>query len=101
MLWELCSVDSPPPASPDAPDSRRAPDTPRPRLVCVLDASLSMRESYGPDERLSKIDRVKIFAQLLVKTMSSDDWLGLVTYGADARVVLPLTKLTDAVKVRT
>ena len=101
VLWELCSVDSPPPASsPDTPDSRRATDTPRPRLVCVLDASLSMRESYGPDERLSKIDRVKIFAQLLVKTMSSDDWLGLVTYGTDARVVLPLQKLTDEVKVR-
>lgn len=99
VLWELCSVDCPSPASsPDNPGSRRQTDRPRPRLVCALDASLSMRESYGPDERLSKIDRVKIFAQLLVKTMSSDDWLGVVTFGTDARVVLPLQKLTEEVK---
>ena len=102
MLLELCAVDAPTPVpGPDDPVSRRQTDRPRSRLVCVVDASLSMRESYGPDERLSKIDRVKIFAQLLVKTMSSDDWLGIVTFGTDARVVLPLQKLTEEVKVRT
>ena len=97
VLWELCPVESSAPVSPI--DDRRQTDSVRPRLVCVLDASLSMRESYGPDERLSKIDRVKIFVQLLVKTMSNDDWLGIVTFGADARVVLPLQRLTEEVKV--
>ena len=100
VLWELCPVESSVPASP-IDDPRRQTDAVRSRLVCVLDASLSMRESYGPDERLSKIDRVKIFVQLLVKTMSSDDWLGIVTFGTDARVVLPLQRLTEEVKVNS
>jgi len=48
---------------------------------------------------LSKLDRVKMFVELLVKTIRNDDMLGIVTFGTTARVVLPLRRMSDDDKV--
>ena len=48
---------------------------------------------------LSKLDRVKLFVELLIKTIGSDDMLSIVTFATSARVVQPLRRMTDDAKV--
>ena len=43
--------------------------------------------------------QVKLFAQLLASTMDEEDYLGIVTFGTKANVVLPLMKMTPEAKV--
>ena len=63
----------------------------------LLQASSSLSsESPAP---LSKLDRVKLFVELLIKTIRSDDMLSVVTFGTTARVVLPLRRMSDDAKV--
>ncbi len=59
-----------------------------------------MSEPYGPDETLSKLERMKLFAQLLVRALSEEDFLGIVTFGTHADVVFPLTRMSEHEKVR-
>jgi hypothetical protein len=47
---------------------------------------------------LSKLDRVKMFAELLVKSVSNDDHLSVVTFGTVSRVVVPLRRMTEESK---
>lgn len=52
-------------------------------------------------KKLSKLDRVKTFAELLVKTIGHDDQLAIVTFGTTSRVVCPMKRMTDDAKVLT
>eukprot|EP01083_Nonionella_stella_P225412 801409_1 len=55
-------------------------------LVCVIDESGSM--SSG-----NKINLVKETVEFLIQNLTSKDRLGLVGYGSDSRIILPLTKM--------
>ncbi len=59
-----------------------------------------MAEPYGPDESVSKLEKIKIFAQLLINSMPEDDYLGIVTFGTKSNSIFPLTKMSDDNKVR-
>jgi len=69
------------------------------RIVVVLDVSHSMSESYGSDSKLSKLERIKLFAKLLVKTIGHEDHLSMVTFGTTAEVVFPLRRMSTEAKV--
>ena len=80
------------------------------RVVCVVDVSHSMAEPYGAakvvgaaddDETagVSKLEQVKLFMQLLIKSMSQEEFLSIVTFGTNAKVVVPLKKMTQEAKV--
>ena len=69
------------------------------RLVCVIDVSHSMAEPYGTDLTLSKLDKVKLFAKLLVNTIGHEDHLAIVIFGTTAEVIAPLKKMSTDVKV--
>lgn len=69
------------------------------RVVVVLDVSHSMAEPYGSDSKLSKLERIKLFAKLLVKTIGHEDHLSLVIFGTTAEVVFPLKKMSADAKV--
>ena len=58
-----------------------------------------MSEPYGPDDTISKLEKIKLFAQLLVRSLHDGDFLGIVTFGTNSQVVYPLTKLTEEEKV--
>jgi len=49
--------------------------------------------------QLSKLDRVKLFAELLIKTVGHDDQLAIVTFGTTAHVVSSMKRMTDEAKV--
>jgi len=66
-------------------------------LLCFIQASTS--QSSDTASPLSKLDRVKLFVELLVKTIRNEDMLAIVTFGTTARVVQPLRRMTDDVKV--
>jgi len=67
-------------------------------LICFsVQASTSI--SSDTPSALSKLDRVKMFVELLIKTIRSDDMLAIVTFGTTARVVQPLRRMTDDAKV--
>lgn len=69
------------------------------RIVCVIDVSHSMSEPYGPDKKLSKLERIKLFAKLLINTIGHEDHLSIVTFGTTAQVIVPLMKMSiDAKK---
>ena len=70
------------------------------RLAVVIDISHSMEEVYGPDDQMSKLEKVKLFAQLLASTMDEDDYLAIITFGTKANIALPLMKMTPEAKVR-
>ena len=69
------------------------------RLTVVIDISHSMSEPYGADDQMSKLDKVKLFAQLLAATMDEEDYMGIVTFGTVAQIVMPLTKMDPEAKV--
>ena len=54
-----------------------------------------MSESYGPDDTISKLDKIKMFAQLLVRSMNEEDFLSIITFGTNSDVVFPLSRMTD------
>ena len=58
-----------------------------------------MSESYGSDETISKLDKIKMFAQLLVRSLSEEDFLSIVTFGTNSHVVFPLTRMSEDEKV--
>ncbi|XP_066276361.1 uncharacterized protein [Branchiostoma lanceolatum] len=60
------------------------------RFVAVIDESGSM-ESTINDESL--IDKMKVFAELLVKSFQEDDLLGIVGFDSEIRIILPITKM--------
>ena len=64
-----------------------------------MDASHSMAEPYGPDDNISKLDKIKLFTQLLVRSMNDDDSLGIVIFGTQAKVALPLSTMSQENKV--
>ncbi|KAK2169337.1 hypothetical protein LSH36_11g12001 [Paralvinella palmiformis] len=70
------------------------------RLVCVIDVSHSMAEPYGPDDDVSKLDKVKMFIQLLIHSLNNDDYLSIVTFGTVSNVIFPLTRMSRDGKVR-
>lgn len=45
--------------------------------------------------KCNKLERVKMFAALLVKELNHDDLFGIVTFGTRAKVVHELGKLVD------
>jgi len=66
-------------------------------LFCTYTQASSLSsDSQAP---LSKLDRVKMFVELLIKTIRSEDMLAIVTFGTTARVVLPLRRMSDDDKV--
>lgn len=81
------------------------------RVVCVIDVSHSMAEPYGSAKKVaddgdettgvSKLDQVKLFMQLLIKSMGQEEFLSVVTFGTKAKVVVPLRKMTADAKVRS
>ena len=58
-----------------------------------------MSEPYGPDETISKLDKIKMFAQLMVRSLSEQDFLSVVTFGTNSEVVFPLTRMSEDEKV--
>ena len=64
--------------------------------VNLADTAAAAAASSAP---LSKLDRVKLFVELLIKTIGSDDMLSIVTFATSARVVQPLRRMTDDAKV--
>ena len=42
---------------------------------------------------------MKLFVELLIKTIRNDDMLAIVTFGTTARVVQPLRRMADDAKV--
>ncbi|XP_019623392.1 PREDICTED: uncharacterized protein LOC109469329 [Branchiostoma belcheri] len=62
------------------------------RFVAVIDESYSMDERIGLD-KLTLIQRMQIFAELMVKDFKDEDNMGIVTFADDAKVVLPMTKM--------
>jgi len=48
---------------------------------------------------LTKLERVKMFVDLLIKTIRTDDMLSIVTFGTTARVVQPMRRMCDEAKV--
>ncbi|ELT98426.1 hypothetical protein CAPTEDRAFT_224679 [Capitella teleta] len=81
------------------------------RIVCVVDVSHSMAEPYGAarmasgtctgdDEEagVSKLEQVKLFMQLLIRSMSQEEFLAIVTFGTNSTVVVPLKKMTQEAK---
>ncbi|CAH1796819.1 unnamed protein product [Owenia fusiformis] len=80
---------------PPEPDGKKTPL----RIQCVIDISYSMEEPYGNDD-ISKLDKMKMFSQLLVEFLSDDDILGIVTFGTDAWITLPPTHMTAKGKLQ-
>ena len=66
-------------------------------VAVFLQASTS--PSSDTPSPLSKLDRVKLFVELLIKAIRNDDMLSIVTFGTTARVVQPLRRMTDDAKV--
>jgi len=64
-----------------------------------MQASSSVNSDSVQAGPLSKLDRVKLFVELLIKTVRSDDMLAVVTFGTSARVVQPLRRMSDDAKV--
>ena len=49
---------------------------------------------------MSKLDRTKIFINILVQQMKAEDYLGIVAFGTTAKLISPLVKMTEDNKVR-
>ncbi|XP_066276342.1 uncharacterized protein [Branchiostoma lanceolatum] len=62
------------------------------RFVAVIDESYSMDERIGHD-RLTLIERMQIFAELMSRDFKDEDQMGIVTFADDAMVVLPMTRM--------
>jgi Ca-activated chloride channel family protein len=61
-------------------------------MVLVIDRSGSMAGE--------KIDNVRLAAQRMIKRLSAGDQLGIISYGTDVSVDLPLTGLDDKTRLR-
>ncbi|KAI8499604.1 hypothetical protein Bbelb_226550 [Branchiostoma belcheri] len=60
------------------------------RFVAVIDESGSMESSING---VTFIEKMKVFAQLLVKSCQDDDLLGIVGFDSYVRIILPITKM--------
>ena len=68
-------------------------------MMMMTQASISLSSDSPSSAPLSKLDRVKMFVELLIKTIRNDDMLSVVAFGTTARVVLPLRRMSDEAKV--
>ncbi|ESO10795.1 hypothetical protein HELRODRAFT_167294 [Helobdella robusta] len=93
------------------------------RLICLIDVSHSMAECYGdrdvPGDSISgsssnlsggpaataasaagfsKLDRIKIFGKLLAEVIGEENQVGVVVFGTNAEVLLPMCKMTADAK---
>ncbi|XP_013402730.1 uncharacterized protein LOC106168267 [Lingula anatina] len=67
------------------------------RIMCVIDASGSMHGNYGK-ENISKLEKMKTFAQVLVDYMDEVDYLGVVVFGNESHLTLGFTRMASEVK---
>ncbi|XP_078586728.1 uncharacterized protein LOC144868411 [Branchiostoma floridae x Branchiostoma japonicum] len=65
------------------------------RFVAVIDESYSMDDRIGRD-KLTLIQRMQIFAELMAKDFKDEDQMGIVTFANDAKVVLPMTRMDSS-----
>lgn len=63
------------------------------RYTLVIDVSGSMGE-VGKDQ-MTRLNRVKIFTQLAVQTISKQDFLSIITFATEARTDLEMTQMDD------
>ncbi|XP_066276360.1 titin homolog [Branchiostoma lanceolatum] len=84
VVWELISRDK----IFDAVSMSRTPL----RFVAVIDESFSMDDNVGDDD-MSLIQRMKLFAELMVQNLKEDDQMAIVTFATDVQVKLPMTQL--------
>lgn len=64
------------------------------RIVLLVDRSGSMLTKLGKGGVHSKITKVKHFAKQLINSLDDGDEAALVTFGKEAEIFFPLTKLT-------
>ncbi|CAH1257176.1 Hypp1791 [Branchiostoma lanceolatum] len=91
VVWELSSRDK----IFDAVSMSRTPL----RFVAVIDESFSMDDNVGDDD-MSLIQRMKLFAELMVQNLKEDDQMAIVTFATDVQVKLPMTQLDKDGKVQ-
>ncbi|XP_078576304.1 uncharacterized protein YfbK-like [Branchiostoma floridae x Branchiostoma japonicum] len=86
VVWELSSKDQ----DFEAASMRRTPL----RFVAVIDESGSMNNKVGEDN-MTLIQRMKVFAELMVQNLKEDDRMAIVTFATDVQVKLPMTQLNE------
>ncbi|VDI83049.1 uncharacterized protein LOC143080004 isoform X1 [Mytilus galloprovincialis] len=64
------------------------------RILILVDTSGSMGIKTGRRRRYSKLYRIKGFAKNMVTSLDDGDFAGLVTFGENADVLLPMTEIT-------
>ncbi|XP_052062619.1 uncharacterized protein LOC127702455 [Mytilus californianus] len=64
------------------------------RILILVDVSGSMGIKTGRRRRYSKLYRIKGFAKNMVTSLDDGDFAGLVTFGENADVLLPMTEIT-------
>lgn len=64
------------------------------RILILVDVSGSMGIKTGKRRRYSKLYRIKGFAKNMVTSLDDGDFAGLVTFGENADVLLPMTEIT-------
>lgn len=64
------------------------------RIVLLVDTSGSMLNKLGRDGIHSKITKVKHFAKQLITSLDNGDEAAVVTFGKEAKIFFPLTKIT-------
>ncbi|KAK3107676.1 hypothetical protein FSP39_019673 [Pinctada imbricata] len=75
--------------------------TPLPaKILLLVDISGSMGVKLGRSRRYSKLSKMRMFAQSMVDSLDDGDFVGLVTFGNDANVMLPLEELTSSSRSR-
>lgn len=70
------------------------------RILILVDTSGSMGIKTGRRRRYSKLYRIKGFAKNMVTSLDDGDFAGLVTFGENADVLLPMTEITHESRVR-
>lgn len=58
-----------------------------------------MSDAFNDNEDQSKLDKIKLFAHVLVRYMSDDNYLGIVVFGTKARTMLPLCRMSPETRV--
>lgn len=65
------------------------------RILILVDISGSMGIKTGRKRRYSKLSRIKGFAKYMVSSLDDGDFAGLVTFGENADVLLPMTEISS------
>ncbi|XP_039272469.2 uncharacterized protein LOC120346726 isoform X2 [Styela clava] len=69
------------------------------RYVLVIDVSRSMDSHIGKESE-SLLDRVKIFAELVVQNIANADSLAIVTFSRDVNTDMKMTVMNNAAKTK-